>query len=100
LGLGPNPNDQGPLAYPIRYNQSKSEAFDMRTNYSRIRFMGSSILGAFFAWVATFAGRDASPKPQTVLIFIALTLIFARVLLWVFRRGDMATAHSAHPTIR
>jgi hypothetical protein len=67
----------------------------MSISYNRVRIAGSCILAAFFAWVAAFAGRDASPKPQTLLIFAALAVVFARVLLWIFRRGDAANADSA-----
>jgi hypothetical protein len=66
----------------------------MTISYNRVRIVGSCILAAFFAWVGAFAGRDASPKPQTLLIFAALTVVFARVLLWTFRRGDAANADS------
>jgi hypothetical protein len=67
----------------------------MSISYSRVRIVGSCILAAFFAWIAAFAGRDASPKPKTLLIFATLVVVFARVLLGVFRRGDAANADSA-----
>jgi hypothetical protein len=67
----------------------------MSISYNRVRVVGSFILAAFFAWVAAFAGRDASPEPKTLLIFTVLAVVFARVLLWVFRRGDAANADLA-----
>jgi hypothetical protein len=67
----------------------------MPANYNHVRLAGSCILGAFVASVATFAGHEISPKPQTLLIFIPFFVVFTRVLLWVLKRGDMATADLA-----
>ena len=64
----------------------------MRANYNRLRLVGSCCLGAFLAFAATSVVYEASPKPRTVVIFIALMVMFTRVLLWVWRRGDSATA--------
>lgn len=67
----------------------------MAANYNHVRLAGSCILGAFFASLATFVGHEVSPKPQTLLIFIPFIVVFTRVLLWVCKRGDTATADSA-----
>jgi hypothetical protein len=67
----------------------------MPANYNYARLAGSCILGAFFASFATFVSHEVSPKPQTLLIFIPFIVVFTRVLLWMWKRGDMATADLA-----
>jgi hypothetical protein len=67
----------------------------MPANFNHVRLAGSCILGAFFASVATFVGHEISPKPQTLLIFIPFLVVFTRVLLWVWKRGDTANADLA-----
>jgi len=67
----------------------------MPANYNYLRLAGSFILGAFFASFATFVSHEVSPKPQTLLIFIPFIVVFTRVLLWIWKRGDMATADLA-----
>ena len=66
----------------------------MLANYNRVRLVGSCVLGAFFAAVPAFVFNEDGDKPKGLLIFIPLMIVFTRVLLWIWRRGDMAYADS------
>jgi len=63
-------------------------------NYNRVRVVGSCLLGAFFAAVPAFVFNEDGDKPKALLIFIPLMIVFTGVLLWIWRRGDVAYTDS------
>jgi hypothetical protein len=66
----------------------------MSANYNRLRLIGSCLLGAFFALIPALMFYKGSEKPQTLLIFVPLVIVFTRILLWIWRRGDKKAADS------
>jgi multisubunit Na+/H+ antiporter MnhE subunit len=60
----------------------------MAANYNHFRLMGSFLLGFVFALVTTFVFYRLIQKPQTLLIFIPLIVVFTRILLWTWRRAE------------
>jgi len=49
--------------------------------------MGSCVLGAVFASLPTLIVYKASQKPQTLLIFVPLAVVFTQMFLWLWRRA-------------
>ena len=64
----------------------------MKANYNRVRFIGSCLLGSAFALMPTFLFYKGTQKPQTLLIFVALAVVFTRIVLWSWRRSE--TVHA------
>lgn len=60
----------------------------MKANYSRVRFLGSCILGSAFALLPTFLFYKSTQKSQTLLIFVPLAVVFTRITLWSWRRSE------------
>lgn len=66
----------------------------MSANYNRLRLMGSCVLGTLFAVVPTLMFYKASQKPNALLIFIPLAVVFTRLVLWGLHRASTEYADS------
>jgi hypothetical protein len=73
--------------YGLRY-----DSVSMKANYSRVRFIGSCLLGSAFALMPTFLFYKGTEKAQTLLIFVPLSVVFTRIVMWSWCRSE--TTHA------